>query len=90
MNCNSMKSIKVITIGEAGVGKTALTMRYANNTFGLHEMTIGVDFAIKHMNDGGKMQIWDTAGQEVRRSASERVRSAVARGRMAARARRRG
>lgn len=70
MNCNSMKSIKAITIGEAGVGKTALTMRYANDTFGLHEMTIGVDFAIKHMNDGGKMQIWDTAGQESFRSIS--------------------
>ena len=65
-----MASIKVITIGEAGVGKTALTMRYANNTYGLHEMTIGVDFAIKHMNDGGKIQIWDTAGQESFRSIS--------------------
>ena len=70
MICNSMKSIKAITIGEAAVGKTALTMRYAYNTFGLHEMTIGVDFAIKHMSDGGKIQIWDTAGQESFRSIS--------------------
>jgi small GTP-binding protein len=65
-----MASIKVITIGEAGVGKTALTMRYANNTYGLHEMTIGVDFAIKRLNDGRKIQIWDTAGQESFRSIS--------------------
>ena len=65
-----MKSLKLITIGEAGVGKTALTMRYANETFDMHEMTIGVDFAIKRMNDGGKIQIWDTAGQEAFRSIS--------------------
>ena len=65
-----MVALKLITLGEAGVGKTALTMRYANNTYGLHEMTIGVDFATKNMPDGGKVQIWDTAGQETFRSIS--------------------
>lgn len=65
-----MKSLKVITIGDAGVGKTALTNRFTNNTFGIHGMTIGVDFAIKRYSDGGKIQIWDTAGQESFRSIS--------------------
>ena len=62
--------MKLITIGEAGVGKTALTLRYVNNTYGYNEMTIGVDFAIKHLPDGEKIQIWDTAGQESFRSIS--------------------
>ena len=57
-------------IGEAGVGKTALTMRYANNSYGFNEMTIGVDFATKQLPDGTKLQIWDTAGQETFRSIS--------------------
>lgn len=65
-----MSPIKIITIGEAGVGKTALTMRYANDVFGLHGMTIGVDFATKSLPDGHKLQIWDTAGQESFRSIS--------------------
>jgi small GTP-binding protein len=65
-----MKSLKVVTIGDAGTGKTALTMRYTTNTFTYHDMTIGVDFAIKRFADGGKIQIWDTAGQESFRSIS--------------------
>ena len=65
-----MVSLKLITIGEAGVGKTALTLRYANNSYGFHEMTIGVDFAIKQLPNGTKLQIWDTAGQESFRSIS--------------------
>lgn len=65
-----MVSLKLITIGEAGVGKTALTLRYANNSYGFHEMTIGVDFATKQLSNGTKLQIWDTAGQESFRSIS--------------------
>jgi small GTP-binding protein len=65
-----MFSYKLVTIGDAGCGKTALTMRYANGFYGNTEMTIGVDFAIKKFEDGSKVQIWDTAGQESFRSIS--------------------
>jgi small GTP-binding protein len=65
-----MFSYKIVTIGDAGTGKTALTLRYTNNYYSQTEMTIGVDFAIKKFGDFGKLQIWDTAGQESFRSIS--------------------
>jgi len=52
----------------AGVGKSSLLFRFADNTFsGSYITTIGVDFKIKTVNIDGdrvKLQIWDTAGQE--------------------------
>jgi small GTP-binding protein len=64
-----MISLKIITLGEPSVGKTALTHHFVYNKFSHTDMTIGVDFAIKHINND-KMQIWDTAGQESFRSIS--------------------
>ncbi|NVM56376.1 MAG: GTP-binding protein, partial [Candidatus Helarchaeota archaeon] len=59
---------KVIVVGDGAVGKTALTIRFAEGRFQDHyKMTIGVDFAIKMVQVGGKkvkLQIWDTGGQE--------------------------
>jgi len=61
-------SFKVIILGEAGVGKTCLLMRYCDNSFTLNFIhTIGIDFKIKtvHVADKKvKLMIWDTAGQE--------------------------
>uniref|UniRef100_A0A8C4QDP0 Uncharacterized protein n=1 Tax=Eptatretus burgeri TaxID=7764 RepID=A0A8C4QDP0_EPTBU len=52
----------------AGVGKSSLLLRFADNVFsGSHITTIGVDFKIRTVEIGGekvKLQIWDTAGQE--------------------------
>jgi len=52
----------------AGVGKTCLLLRYANDTFSpTFITTIGIDFKIKTIDISGKkvkLQIWDTAGQE--------------------------
>jgi Ras-related protein Rab-35 len=52
----------------AGVGKSSLLLRFADNTFsGSYITTIGVDFKIKTVSLDGqkvKLQIWDTAGQE--------------------------
>lgn len=60
--------IKLLMIGDSGVGKTALLLRYANDSFSSTFITtIGIDFKIKHIDLDGKrikLQIWDTAGQE--------------------------
>jgi Ras-related protein Rab-7A len=60
--------LKVIVLGDMGVGKTSLIKRYANNTFSnTYKATIGADFLSKDvMLDDRQvtLQIWDTAGQE--------------------------
>ncbi|CBK19727.2 uncharacterized protein [Blastocystis hominis] len=60
--------IKLLMIGDSGVGKTCLLMQYASKTFiKTFITTIGIDFKIKTVNVLGKtvkLQIWDTAGQE--------------------------
>ena len=59
---------KMLIIGNSGVGKSCLLLRYAENSFNENFFnTIGVDFklkTVKHENDVIKLQIWDTAGQE--------------------------
>jgi len=60
--------IKLLMIGDSGVGKTCLLLRYANDSFSpTFITTIGIDFKIKNIQLEGKrikLQIWDTAGQE--------------------------
>lgn len=59
---------KLLLIGDSGVGKSCLLIRFADDTFtDSFISTIGVDFKIRTINVGGKvvkLQIWDTAGQE--------------------------
>mmetsp|Transcript_16219 Transcript_16219/g.41143 ORF Transcript_16219/g.41143 Transcript_16219/m.41143 type:complete len:212 (-) Transcript_16219:189-824(-) len=67
-NANFDMQIKLLMIGDSGVGKTCLLLRYANDSFSpTFITTIGIDFKIKTINLGDKvvkLQIWDTAGQE--------------------------
>ncbi|KAL2914584.1 Ras-related protein Rab-7 [Polyrhizophydium stewartii] len=60
--------LKVIILGDSGVGKTSLMNQYVNNKFSTqYKATIGADFLTKEVlveERSVTMQIWDTAGQE--------------------------
>uniref|UniRef100_V9LBN5 Ras-related protein Rab-13 n=1 Tax=Callorhinchus milii TaxID=7868 RepID=V9LBN5_CALMI len=59
---------KLLLIGDSGVGKTCLIIRFAEDNFNsTYISTIGIDFKIKTVDVEGKkikLQVWDTAGQE--------------------------
>eukprot|EP00252_Welwitschia_mirabilis_P011706 TRINITY_DN26078_c0_g1_i1.p1 TRINITY_DN26078_c0_g1~~TRINITY_DN26078_c0_g1_i1.p1 ORF type:complete len:210 (+),score=42.83 TRINITY_DN26078_c0_g1_i1:378-1007(+) len=58
---------KLLLIGDSGVGKSSLLLRFTSDSFDDLSPTIGVDFKLKYMTIGGKrlkLSIWDTAGQE--------------------------
>ncbi|KAF0682791.1 Aste57867_25090 [Aphanomyces stellatus] len=59
---------KLLLVGDAGVGKSSMLLRFTEDTFDDHlQSTIGVDFKVKMITVDGKrikMTIWDTAGQE--------------------------
>jgi len=60
--------LKIVLIGDSGVGKSCILKRFATNEFNdSYISTIGVDFEIQTVDIDGKnikLQIWDTAGQE--------------------------
>ncbi|KAJ3824999.1 ras-domain-containing protein [Lentinula raphanica] len=65
------RTIKLVVIGAAGVGKTSMRGQYISQRFSTgYRATIGADFITKMVkvdNASGEMvtlQIWDTAGQE--------------------------
>ena len=60
--------LKVVIVGDSGVGKTNIIRRYVSDTFSDDsKATVGVEFFTKPFrvnNDIVKLEIWDTAGQE--------------------------
>ncbi|XP_070138898.1 ras-related protein Rab-9B-like [Drosophila bipectinata] len=62
------KLLKVVILGDGGVGKSALLNRFVSNRYEENNFhTIGVEFMNKDIEVDGErytLQIWDTAGQE--------------------------
>jgi len=60
--------LKVIILGDSGVGKTSLMNQYVHKKFSnQYKATIGADFLTKEVVIDDKLvtlQVWDTAGQE--------------------------
>ena len=60
--------LKIVVVGDSGVGKTNLIRRFIQNDFQSNsKATVGVEFFSKSfkINDNVfKIEIWDTAGQE--------------------------
>ena len=63
-----LSTLKILTLGDASVGKTCIILRYAEDEFPKSTMpTIGIEYKTKQIkinNQTVKLQIWDTAGQE--------------------------
>ena len=72
MSVNFHYLLKYVVIGDSGVGKSNILLRYINNTFSEEfKTTVGVEFGAKNIevnNNIYRIQIWDTAGQENFRS----------------------
>ncbi|XP_069574762.1 ras-related protein Rab-15-like [Brachyistius frenatus] len=60
--------LRLLMLGDSGVGKTCMLRRFTESEFDpSHISTIGVDFKMKTLEIDGikvRVQIWDTAGQE--------------------------
>jgi len=59
--------LKILIVGDSGVGKTSLLVRYCEDAFQSEFLsTIGVDFKIKRIELQDyelTLNVWDTAGQ---------------------------
>ena len=65
-------SLKLVLIGDTGVGKTSILTQFCDNKFDKNVVTTsGIEFKTKTICKNGfniKMQIWDTSGEERFRS----------------------
>uniref|UniRef100_A0A7S4KI91 Uncharacterized protein n=1 Tax=Paramoeba aestuarina TaxID=180227 RepID=A0A7S4KI91_9EUKA len=65
-------TLKLLLIGDSGVGKSCLLYRFTNNKFDTSNLsTIGIDFKVRYLMVDDlpvKLELWDTAGQERFRS----------------------
>ncbi len=67
MSTQRTATLKYLVVGDSGVGKTSLLVRYCQDSFQADYLsTIGVDFKIKRIELNQTqitLNIWDTAGQ---------------------------
>ena len=68
-------TIKTVIVGDSGVGKTCLLVRFIRDFFDdCSQPTLGVDFLSKIVETSQgrrvELQLWDTAGQELFRSVT--------------------
>eukprot|EP00026_Physarum_polycephalum_P015391 Phypoly_transcript_16058.p1 GENE.Phypoly_transcript_16058~~Phypoly_transcript_16058.p1 ORF type:complete len:207 (+),score=27.96 Phypoly_transcript_16058:254-874(+) len=64
---NKKQLLKIIVLGESGVGKTSLMKRFVQSRFVRYTTSIAPDFLTKEILVGdvtATLQIWDTAGGE--------------------------
>lgn len=65
---NEVTEIKIVFLGNAGVGKTSIINKYISNSYKeTNPPTCGAMFFAKDLVYEGstyRLQIWDTAGQE--------------------------
>ena len=71
-----LETLKIVLVGESGVGKTSIITQYIDNIFQKDQQsTIGGTFSTKTVKCGNgkilKLEIWDTAGQERYRSVTK-------------------
>jgi len=68
----STEMLKLLLIGDSGVGKSCLLSRFTDKKLDTTFIsTIGIDFKVRHVSVDGnpvKLELWDTAGQERFRS----------------------
>eukprot|EP00117_Sycon_ciliatum_P029042 scpid79539/ scgid23216/ Ras-related protein Rab-27A len=69
--------IKLLALGDSGVGKTSLLSRFVNGAFDANiGTTIGLDFFERRVTRRGSrinLQLWDTSGQERFRSVTSSI-----------------
>uniref|UniRef100_A0A672JHE2 RAB18A, member RAS oncogene family n=1 Tax=Salarias fasciatus TaxID=181472 RepID=A0A672JHE2_SALFA len=62
MDDDTLTTLKILIIGESGVGKSSLLLRFTEDTFDPEQSaTIGVDFKVKTITVDGnkaKLAIW--------------------------------
>jgi small GTP-binding protein len=67
-------SLKVVVVGDSGVGKTCFLIRFVRDLFEEEtNSTLGVEFLTKIVQTDKhkiQLQLWDTAGQEIFRSVT--------------------
>jgi small GTP-binding protein len=67
-------SLKIVVVGDSGVGKTCLLIRFVREVFDEESQpTLGVEFLTKIVQTDKhriQLQLWDTAGQELFRSVT--------------------
>ena len=75
---NLLKTFKVCIVGESGVGKTCLVERFVHERYTMNSQatigsallskTLDVQLEACSQDQKVKLQLWDTAGQDVYRS----------------------